>query len=170
MSKLLRSRGVWVVLGIAVGFFFGAAWMAYRDMAYDRAVWRGSISELREANQLESGVNRFVYKPSFENVLRKVLGFGLIGKEHPMVLAATSGGKAMAAELIRIGVDVNGHDGTGYRALTYAAHKGDVALCRFLLDHGADPNLRWKDGTPIHDEATPEVLRLFKERGIVLIP
>jgi hypothetical protein len=137
---------------------------------YDRAVFSGVPSQIRDALSTEPNPNRFIHPPTLENRMRRLLGYGLVGRTHPMVAAIRQGSIDAVRELSRGGVDVNGHDGTGYRALTLAAHIGDVKASEALLELGADPNRRWKDGTPIHKEATLEVRKLFVRRGIKLVP
>lgn len=170
MARKRLLRILIPTLGILTAFFLGAMWMAYRESDFDRAVWAGDIDGLRIALEDNGDVNRMIARPTLGNTLRRVLGFQRIGKNHPVVVAARNGNLDMVAELIRAGADVNGHDGTGFSALTLAALSGDAKLSELLLDHGADPNLRWKDGTPIHAEAKPHILDLFKKRGIALKP
>jgi hypothetical protein len=50
----------------------------------------------------------------------------------------------------------NARDKSGYTPLLYASRRGDVELCRLLLDHGADPNAATPSlrMTPLHRAAS----------------
>lgn len=59
--------------------------------------------------------------------------------------------------LLDKGADINGHDENGYTALMFQVYKGDerIEFVRFLLAHGANPNLPSSSGqqagvTPVH--------------------
>jgi hypothetical protein len=165
-TKLIR---VVVVCGIVLGLLL-LLFVPFESERYERALFSGNTDQIRAALQVESHPNRFVYPLTLENRLRRLFGFGLVGRTHPMLVALENGSIEAVRELAAGGVDVNGHDGTGYRALALAAHRGDVKVSEALLDLGADPNLRWKDGTPIHQDATPAIRKLFVKRGVRLIP
>lgn len=56
----------------------------------------------------------------------------------------------IARKMIAMGMDVNGQDEAGNSSLFMACMKGDVSFVKFLLQEGADPNLRNRaDSTPI---------------------
>lgn len=62
--------------------------------------------------------------------------------------AAVWHGRAEAAEcLITLGAEVNGADSSGFTALIAAASRGDDAMVRLLLRHGADVDHRGSCGT-----------------------
>lgn len=168
LRRILRSRIFWSLIIYGFAFLGGAMWVAYDDLEYDRAVWHGEPSQVRLALESEPTVNRLITRPNFEAVLRKVLGLGPVFNLHPMQVASIRGRIDVAQELIRHGAQVDGTNGAGATALSKAAYKGDIRMCQYLLDVGADPNSRYKDGTPAHEGATPEVLRLFLSRGIRL--
>jgi ankyrin repeat protein len=65
----------------------------------------------------------------------------------PLIVAAHSGHGAVGAHLLDRGADPNA--GTvGYTALHAAVLRGDLALVRALLAHGANPNAPLAKGTP----------------------
>lgn len=65
-------------------------------------------------------------------------------------LAGQQHGVSSLARLLELGYDINAAAEDGRTALHEAAFRGDGDLCRWLLDHGADPSLRDRDfsGTP----------------------
>jgi uncharacterized protein len=65
-----------------------------------------------------------------------------------LVLAAHSGNGEAAGLLLEKGADPNA-DGIGYTALHAAILRGDVALVKNLLAHGAKPNVTITKGTPL---------------------
>jgi ankyrin repeat protein len=48
-------------------------------------------------------------------------------------------------ELLEAGADVNARDRGGHTSLHWACSYGRVNIARFLLEHGADPNVRETD-------------------------
>jgi ankyrin len=78
-----------------------------------------------------------------------------------LVVAAHSGHGALAAFLLNQGADPNA-DGAGYTALHAAVLRGDLDLVKALLAHGANPNVRLTQGTPVkrrgQDFVLPETL------------
>ena len=71
------------------------------------------------------------------------------------LIEAVKGGNLYAVtELIESGADVNQQDDHGWTPLNWAAGKGDVAILRSLLNHGADVS---KSG---RDERTPYMIAL----------
>lgn len=71
--------------------------------------------------------------------------------------------------LVALGVDVNAPGSEGNRALSISCLKGDAATAKVLLEHGAYPNFRSKDGfAPLHDAAlngNREVIELLVAHG-----
>jgi len=53
---------------------------------------------------------------------------------------------AIAATLLKAGVEVNAQDDLGFTALMHAAINGYTDATAILLKHGADPNIQTKDG------------------------
>jgi ankyrin len=68
-------------------------------------------------------------------------------KLSALVVAAHSGNGAFAAFLVDRGANVNA-DGGGYTALHAAILRGDAALVKTLVAHGADVRAALKNGTP----------------------
>jgi ankyrin repeat protein len=58
--------------------------------------------------------------------------------------------------LLTLEVDPNGHGPDQDAPLRLAVQKANVKLVRLLLDHGADPNPRDRDGTPVMYEGMQE--------------
>jgi ankyrin repeat protein len=76
---------------------------------------------------------------------------------------------AMLVALVR---EVNELGSDGNRALDISSLNGDALTAKFLLEHGANPNLRNKAGSsPLHDAAlkgTREVIELLIAHGAEL--
>lgn len=67
--------------------------------------------------------------------------------DPPLIVAARRSGAA-ARWLVERGAEVD-EPGAGWMtALMHAAAAGDAGLCRFLLEHGADPDVRDAFGRP----------------------
>ena len=75
-----------------------------------------------------------------------------------------------------LGADVNARDQNGYTAVHHAAARGDVALIRYLVDHGADVTLLSRKGQSTADMANspgqrlpvhPEALTLLESLGSI---
>ena len=66
----------------------------------------------------------------------------------PLVVAAHSGNVAAATLLLDRGADANAM-GAGYTALHAAVLRGDLALVKALLAHGAKPDIALARGTPV---------------------
>src|SRR5206468_12888407 len=64
-----------------------------------------------------------------------------------LVVAAHSGQGAFATFLLDRGANPNA-DGGGYTVLHAAVLRGDFELLKAALEHGADPNVQVKSGTP----------------------
>jgi hypothetical protein len=62
---------------------------------------------------------------------------------HELAVAAFLGDAAKVQALLKPGVDINALDGKyGCTPLAAAANNGQAETARFLLEHGADPNIR----------------------------
>jgi len=73
-----------------------------------------------------------------------------------------------------IGLDVNARDHEGLTPLHGAAGRGDTAMIRYLVEHGADPTLKSRDGLSTADFANslilsvppyPEAVALLRSLG-----
>jgi hypothetical protein len=71
-----------------------------------------------------------------------------------LIEAVKAGNFQAVSEMIDSGADVNQQDEHGWTSLNWAAGKGDTAIVRSLLEHGADP---LKLG---RDERTPYLIAL----------
>ena len=66
--------------------------------------------------------------------------------------------------MLAAGVDINSHMPNGSNALIVTAASGHEALGKFLLEHGAQPNVKDRFGmTPLHMAAQSGQLALVKE-------
>lgn len=91
----------------------------------------------------------------------------------PLHCAAEHGDLEMVQVLLDYGVDINSHDGgvSSVTALyTVSVHRNDPRVVRWLLDHGADPNVQAQDdkSTPLHaalKTESVEVARVLIEYG-----
>lgn len=71
-------------------------------------------------------------------------------------------------EFVNGGADVHAKTRWGgYTALIHASLRGDTEAVKFLLEHGADPNVRndrgWTALTQL--QGFPEIIRLLKKAG-----
>lgn len=87
--------------------------------------------------------------------------------------AAQSGHVEVAKVLVEAGMAIDDVTSDGAStALEIAAGQGDLEMCRWLLDQGADVNRNYgKGATPIFDAIygeNLELVRLFVDRGAVL--
>ena len=99
------------------------------------------------------------------SLLGKQLHSGI--RETPLFLATEEGKDDIAQLLISRGADVRFNDGTGSTPLMWAAQNGSAETVRMLINKGADVNSRWKDGTPLINNAQgrPEILSILKQAG-----
>ena len=79
---------------------------------------------------------------------------GSLGKS-PLHAATHFEDLEMVQVLLDYGLDVNARDNFGFTPLTFAleyrSKNIDPGVVRFLLDHGADPNVaKYQNGTPLH--------------------
>ncbi len=68
--------------------------------------------------------------------------FGALPQVNPLMEAATGGKIDAAKYLVAAGATLDGVSLWGFTALSYAVSAGNADVTRFLLDSGADPNLR----------------------------
>ena len=91
----------------------------------------------------------------------------------PLHAATYFGDLEMVQVLLDYGLDVNTQDNFGFTPLNFTLEyrsKIDPGLVRFLLDHGADPNVRaiYSGNAPLHRESQSgrvEIARLLVEHG-----
>ena len=74
-----------------------------------------------------------------------------------LVVAAHSGRGAFAAFLLTKGADPDAA-GAGYTALHAAVLRGDTILVKALLAHGANPNARMTNGSPVGRQASTRLV------------
>jgi hypothetical protein len=66
--------------------------------------------------------------------------------DHALPEAVRRGDLTLASELLRAGADPNARDPLGYPPLCVAAALGQPQMVEFLLDRGADPDVRARGG------------------------
>ena len=71
-----------------------------------------------------------------------------------LIEAVKAGNANAVVELIESGADVNQQDEQGWTPLNWAAGKGDIAVLKSLLNHGADVSRVGRD------ERTPYMIAL----------
>ncbi len=99
---------------------------------------------------------------------------------YPLFMfAAEIGSLPEVVKQVEAGRDVNGRDMQDLTALMHAARRGKLEVVRYLLDHGADPNLTYREDPegerPLENAGSAlslaaegghaEVVRLLVERG-----
>jgi len=67
------------------------------------------------------------------------------GQNLEVYKAAANGSFEKLKRLLESGASANGQDTDGQPALDTASSKGRTKLIMLLLEHGADPNIRWGD-------------------------
>ena len=86
----------------------------------------------------------------------------------------TSRVEVIVAELTRRGADLNASDVDGNTALHDAARLGRLPIVQALLQHGANPNARTRDGltavplvlqAPLSSETAPDILATLAQHG-----
>ncbi len=78
-----------------------------------------------------------------------------VGEFTPLMAASYCGDLEAAAWLIDQGADVKARTNAGCTALNGAAVAGNAAIVKLLLEHGADPNVRYEEPDTIGDFQTP---------------
>ncbi len=64
--------------------------------------------------------------------------------------------------LVNLGADVNLHDCTGWTPLHYSVNAEDLRITKFLLKHGADPDILSYDGkSPVDITDNFEMIELL---------
>lgn len=68
--------------------------------------------------------------------------------------------------LVNLGADVNLHDSTGWTPLHYSVNATDIRITKFLLMHGANPDILSYDGkTPVDITDNFEMIELLIEHS-----
>src|SRR3990167_9698610 len=90
-------------------------------------------------------------EPNYDRHLRE--GFTLDDMDEygftPLIESVITRQPLVAKELLMCGVDVNKPDVLGRTALHWAVDQGEVALARFLLNNGANPNAYDRNGLSV---------------------
>jgi ankyrin repeat protein len=97
------------------------------------------------------GGNDEIVKRIYQKSGRDLARFA--SKDRLFKAAAIHGSMALAEILLANGVDINIRDHLGYTPLLTACEKGHQDLVRFLLDKGADPDAKLKDGSGLFERA-----------------
>ena len=97
------------------------------------------------------GGNDEIVKRIYQKSGRDLARFS--SKDRLFKAAATHGSMALAEILLANGVDINVRDDLGYTPLLAACEKGHQDLVRFLIDKGADPDAKLKDGSGLFERA-----------------
>lgn len=77
---------------------------------------------------------------------------GELRLKHQFVMACHDGDSGLVAEYLDQGLDANGEMGLKGLPLFLALRNGHFEIAEVLLDHGADVNARFKDGSSLLDE------------------
>ena len=78
----------------------------------------------------------------------------------PIHLAAWNGQTETCRVLVKeLGADVNAKDNDGWAAIHFAAGNGHMGTCRALLELGANPLLKNKDGKTAYDLAKTNIIQ-----------
>jgi len=85
--------------------------------------------------------------------------------EEDLRESASIGDADRLTSLLASGVDVNArHAINGWTALHWAVHRGYPTICRLLLRHGGDPNVKNQKGeTPAKLTERPDILQMLGE-------
>ena len=97
------------------------------------------------------------------------------GESNALCDAVRSGDLRAVKEQLAKGVDINGGDREfGVTALSWAALLNDTEIAKFLIEEGADVNVRSRDGsTPLHSAAflgRTEIAELLIQKGAEVNP
>ncbi|MFD5148770.1 ankyrin repeat domain-containing protein [Streptomyces sp. NPDC058401] len=74
---------------------------------------------------------------------------GPYAEELPLVQAASEGRLSLVRQLLAAGAGPDRPNRLRATPLGRAAFQGYTDIARVLLEHGADPHLRWRDRTPL---------------------
>jgi ankyrin repeat protein len=99
------------------------------------------------------------------------------GNTALMITASYSGTPEIAERLLSAGANVNAQDNDGYTSLMTAAHQGNVAMVRSLLEHGANLRLKNRHGgtaadcaqTTLDDHKSPPEMRRGARQALELL-
>jgi len=94
----------------------------------------------------------------------------MLSDEQFLVSSAGQGNAAMVAHLITQGVNINYIDALGRTALHAALTQGHADVVKVLLNLGADPNIKRRDGWSCleiakYKENASELQSLLREAG-----
>ena len=79
------------------------------------------------------------------------------GATHRHAPGANAWMRAVRYLVEEVGLDVNARDHTGLTPLHGAAGRGDIEMIQYLVEHGADPTLKARDGDSTADYANSRV-------------
>lgn len=88
--------------------------------------------------------------------------------DFPLHKAAEEGKLAQVKMLVKAGRDVNEVDSDRCTPIVYAAVMGHLAVCRYLVEKGADTSVKsnWGLTLPVLADEYPEVLAYFEQIGV----
>ncbi|ORY04496.1 ankyrin [Basidiobolus meristosporus CBS 931.73] len=99
---------------------------------------------------------------------------GELDFERTLRYACTLGESEKAGHFLKKGHEVNKLDKYGYAPLHYAAHQGNLAICKLLVSQGAEVNAQTPElgSTPLHRAVVQghlEVAKLLISKGAYCI-
>lgn len=136
--------------------------------------------EISEADMTPEERFRWAAGNNKAEVLRALLQGGAVavdnrdaGGQTALHLAADAGALEAVPLLLQSGANVLAADQYGISILQAAVIAGKVPVCRYLLEHGADPDQRDQDGdtprTCAEDDGDNDMQQLFQSRQSLLI-
>lgn len=171
-KRLLRFVAIGMMLPVVFGVFTLVVKSSrLRERQLVIACWNGNAAQVHRL--LESGVNpNAVVRPDidrpFEWWAHEILDpqDRMIFRMPPLVAAGFANRTDIIDDLLAHGADPNFDDGGGLTALLCVASKDNELAVRHLLEAGANPKARCKDGdSPMDDAHNPAIKALLKSRG-----